>query len=430
MFSRLGIVLIVLFTAASVAFSLAAIGRNLVFPLELQPAIYAVGKTLAILAFFALTLQYILTARLKFLERLISFDRRVSIHRALGFLAILLLSLHPITVLGSYALRGLSLPMSVPILLGFLTFLILLLIAGSTFLGRVWGVRYESWKRLHWFNFSVLTLAFIHSMLIGGDITGPVRIAWIGLFALHGAVLAGKFYHKIRVWFRTFTVAEVRRENAQVCTLRIDAPPTTYSPGQFGFLSLKLQDRWQSWHPFSLTSLGPDELATLTIKSLGDFTNHVCSVRSGDAAKLDLGFGGFSPRFVPDRRYVMIAGGIGITPIYAILKDLSGREEPPQVLLLYSCHNESEILFRDELEHLFSEREHWRLTYVLTSQPDWSGVSGRLTPDRLPELCDRDFSGTFMLCGPLPMIRDLRRYLIGRGVPRRKIRRELFVLLP
>jgi ferredoxin-NADP reductase len=168
----------------------------------------------------------------------------------------------------------------------------------------------------------------------------------------------------------------------------------------------------------------------MSIKKIGDFSCRIDSVDPGGEAKLDLGFGGFSPRFVPDTRYVMVAGGVGITPIYGVLRDLHNWEDPPEVSLLYSCHTESDILYREHLEKWFAERENWDLTFIMTSQPDWSGVTGRLTPDRIAELCDNDYSGTFMLCGPLGMIRSLRRFLISEGVPRRRIRRELFVFLP
>ena len=147
-------------------------------------------------------------------------------------------------------------------------------------------------------------------------------------------------------------------------------------------------------------------------------------------AKVDPGYGGFSPVFAPDSRYVMIAGGIGIAPIYGILKHLRRQDPPPEVVLLYSVHHESDIIFRDELDRWFDELPHWKRIYVVTSPPDWAGERGRLTPDRAIQLCDDSTAGTFFLCGPSQMVRAMKRHLRALGVPNKRIQRELFEFLP
>jgi predicted ferric reductase len=65
----------------------------------------------------------------------------------------------------------------------------------------------------------------------------------------------------------------------------------------------------------------------------------------------------------------------------------------------------------------------------VTSQPEWRGEKGRLTPDKLEGYCGGDLEGTFFLCGPLAMIWSIRRHLRRSGVPRRRIRQEQFVFL-
>jgi predicted ferric reductase len=73
-------------------------------------------------------------------------------------------------------------------------------IVGMTFLARIWGVRYETWKRIHWIAILVLTLVFWHSVMIGSDLLVYrwLRILWIVLWALHLLLLAGKAVHKAR----------------------------------------------------------------------------------------------------------------------------------------------------------------------------------------------------------------------------------------
>ena len=430
MVSKLAILILVVLGVLSIGLPAAIVGRNVTTPLTVTDFLYNVGKFFGLLAFSVLSLQYVWTAKIRLLERLISYDRRVSIHRTLGFLGILLLSLHPILILGTYSVYGIPLVITFPLAFGFTAFLILLLIAGSTFLGRIWGVRYEAWKHIHWIVFGVLTLAFFHSIVMGSDLYGFFRFYWIVVFGLHALVLLAKLYHRIRVWLPTYVIKEVRKEAPNITTLIIEKPKNFFFPGQFSFLSIRHENGWEYWHPFSITSQISDDHFTVTIKGMGDFTNRVSEIQRGTRAKLDVGYGSFSPRIAKDSRYVMIAGGVGITPIYSILKNLSGSPTPPEVHLLYAAHHDSELLFREEIEKWFSAIPGWTLHYVISSQPEWKGEKGRLTPEKVNGLLKGDLSGTFFMCGPMGMIRSIKKYVLSKGIPRAKVRQEHFVFLP
>ena len=127
---------------------------------------------------------------------------------------------------------------------------------------------------------------------------------------------------------------------------------------------------------------------------------------------------------------MMIAAGVGITPIYSIIKELSRRNDSPPVTLIYSVHHETDILYREEIDGWFEKFSNWKLHYICTSQPDWPGEKGRLTPDRILSLCGDSKNGSFFLCGPLGLVKAIERHLRSQGVPRRKIKREQFVFLP
>ena len=430
MFSKLAVILLVFAVVVTFGLPLLMIGGSGLFITTGTELLSLLGKYFALVAFLVFTLQYVWTAKLKFLERLISYDQRVAIHRSLGFLGILFLTLHPIFVLTSYTLWEIPLSLTPAIALGFAAFLILLVVAGSTFLGRIWGVRYEVWKRLHWMTFVVLTAAFVHSLLTGSDLYAWRRVVWIVLWATHVLVLLGKIWHKLRVWAPTYKVLEVSRLGPTVTGLKLERPPLHYLPGQFTFLTTQFGRRWESWHPFSLTSSNVEDSLSVAIKGVGDFSTRISEIKAGNRVKIDGPYGGFSSQLFQDTRYILIAGGVGITPVYGILKSLCHLQDPPDVQLIYCVHHESDILFREELESWFEKRPNWRCTYIMSSQPDWPGEKGRLTPERVAPLCGNDLSGTFFLCGPLALVRGLRRFLIGQGIPRQRIRREQFVFLP
>ena len=428
--SRAPLVFLVTVIAVSIVAPCLIVSQGVFFPLELTDLLYAIGKTLGLVGFFVLSFQYLWTAKFRFLERLRSYDGRVAVHRTMGFLGILAIALHPVLILASYAAWGMGLDISVAMGLGFLALLLLLLIVGSTFLSRIWGVRYNQWKKLHWFTFPVLTLVFFHSIVLGGDLYGIARYVWIALWGLHLVVLVSKTIHKLRAWFSSARVMSVSRPAPGITSLTIEKPKGSYLPGQFAFISLKMDGRWESWHPFSLTSNPSEDHLSMTIKGLGDFTGRIQGVKAGDPIKIDAAYGSFSPRAFPDRRYVMIAAGVGLTPIYGVLKDLRRHSNPPDVILLYCVHHESDILFKQDLDQWFEARQNWQLVYICTSQPDWGGESGRMTPERVLPLCNLSLEGTFFLCGPAAMVAAISRYLRSQGIPRSRIRQEQFVFLP
>jgi 3-phenylpropionate/trans-cinnamate dioxygenase ferredoxin reductase subunit len=222
----------------------------------------------------------------------------------------------------------------------------------------------------------------------------------------------------------------VEQEAPNVTTVVMDRPKKDYLPGQFIFMSLKFDSRWESWHAFSITSNPKEDHLSVSVKSLGDFSGKVAEMKQGGAVKIDSSYGSFSTRLLKDQRYIMIAGGVGITPIYGNLKDLKDQAEPPEVILLYSVHHESDILFRSDLDAWFSAKQNWHLHYICSSQPDWPGIKGRLTDQMVQSLCENDFRGTFLLCGPIGMVNALATYLRSQGVRRKKIKREQFVFLP
>jgi 3-phenylpropionate/trans-cinnamate dioxygenase ferredoxin reductase subunit len=430
MISKGAALLLCLFFIFSLGFPILMIRGTVSFPMNAADLAYMLGKYFGIAAYFLLFFQFLWTAKLRFFERLMSFDRRITFHRTLGLLGVLAVTLHPVLILGTYAAESIPLVVTPPLAYGFGSFIVLLLVAGSTFLGRIWGVRYEVWKNFHWITLAVITLAFVHSFRLGSDMFGFFRHFWLALWILHVLLIILKFIHKVRKRSKNYPVEAVRTESPGVTSLFMKKPDAPYLPGQFGFLSVRADNRWQIWHPFSLTSTDDEDTLSMTMKEVGDFTSRISDVKKGDLVKLDVAYGGFCPEFVRDERYIMVAGGVGITPIYAMCKRWQDRENPPDLVLIYSAHHESEILFRKDFDSWFERIPNWQLFYVVTSQPDWEGLTGRLTPQRIEALLEGDLSGTYFLCGPLALIQSVRKYLISRGVRRKRVRREEFVFLP
>ena len=87
---------------------------------------------------------------------------------------------------------GIPLQLTFAMVFGFTAFVMLFFIGASTFLSRISGVRYRVWKRMHRFTFPILTIALFHSIRLGSDMYGVVRVLWIALWVLHPILMAAK----------------------------------------------------------------------------------------------------------------------------------------------------------------------------------------------------------------------------------------------
>ena len=118
---------------------------------------------------------------------------------------------------------------------------------------------------------------------------------------------------------------------------------------------------------------------------------------------------------------LLIAGGIGITPLRALLEALPAR--PGDLTLIYRVHDARDVVFRDELETIARARGA-RVHYLIgprdvaASDPFDPAALERLVPD----VRDRDI----YVCGPVPMMQRIEDSLQRLGLPARQVHAERF----
>jgi ring-1,2-phenylacetyl-CoA epoxidase subunit PaaE len=130
------------------------------------------------------------------------------------------------------------------------------------------------------------------------------------------------------------------------------------------------------------------------------------------------------------RHYVMIAGGVGITPLVSMTEAVLRGEPKSRVTLLYGNRSEDEIIFRRRLANLAAEfPRKLDLRYALDTAPEgWAGLAGPLTGERVLEsLGGADPEAVYGICGPDPMMSSAVDALERAGVPPERIRLERFV---
>ena len=144
----------------------------------------------------------------------------------------------------------------------------------------------------------------------------------------------------------------------------------------------------------------------------------------GDKVEISLG-GDFFYTPDMDGPVVLIAGGIGLTPLMSILRAIAESESPIPTTLIYSVSTPSEILFRHDLERIARLNPDINLVFTITRPEDqqWNGHTGRIDDELLrSERVSPD--SLFFICGPPDMIRDVIGMLVELGAPGSRVKYE------
>jgi ferredoxin-NADP reductase len=225
-------------------------------------------------------------------------------------------------------------------------------------------------------------------------------------------------------------VAAVIEEGPGVVSLRITGRHLDWlnaRAGQFFLWRFLDRGRWTEAHPFSLSAAPDGSSLRITVKSLGDFTSRLHEIKPGTRVIAEGPFGTFTEESRTRDRVAMIAGGVGITPIRALLEEMSGAEPgsaPGRLVLIYRVVHEDELIFRDELEALARERGI-TLHFVLGDHRV-PGNERLMSADHLRELVPSIASREIYLCGPRALMRIVEKNVRQLGIPSRCIHKDEF----
>jgi len=128
-----------------------------------------------------------------------------------------------------------------------------------------------------------------------------------------------------------------------------------------------------------------------------------------------------------DRRYVFIAGGIGITVFRCMLCYIAEEHLAHQVTLVYSNRDRESAAFLDELVELEQGNPNLQLVLTMTDDPAWEGESRRIGAELLDDHLGSELrSFTYLIAGPPTMVEGVVGTLRAAGVPEGQLRPEGF----
>lgn len=401
------------------------------------------------LGFAALALagmQFALTGRLKPLLHPFGADIVVVFHRFLSWGAVALMlghfgmlyiwhrddlgSLSPLTAAPHMTAGRLSLGCFV------------LLIVTSEFRKRL-KLDYLWWRRIHVVLAVIGFGAAIWHVLGAGHFTGrdETRALWLAVTLIWLILLLWtRVGRPLRQWFNPWRVVENRDEGSGIRTLVLEPqgrPLHGWRPGQFAWLAVGNSPFGFREHPFTI-STAPDKgpRISFSIKPLGDDSKRLSETPVGATAHVDGPYGVFTiDREIEAEGFVMIAGGVGVTPIIANLHALHARKDPRPVILLYANKDWDDVAFREELARL-SQGMNLRVIHVIAEPPEgWShegyeAVAGMIDGDLLRRVLPEDSRNwPHLMCGPASLLTAARSELRRMGVSAARIDSEIFEMV-
>jgi len=413
-------------------------GGNL-HPSSTGEALTSVGRITGLLSAYLALVQVILLARLPALERTVGLDRLTVWHRWNGHACIDLVVAHVIFTVWGYSLMDkFSLGKEISTMLGggiypgmitatIGTAMLLGVVATSVVIVRR-RVSYEWWYAVHLLAYAGIALSWFHEIPTGNELVLDRDAAdyWRGLFVATLVILVAfrliaplcaLVRHRLRV-------VEVVDEAPGVVSVRLagrNLGKLAAAPGQF--FVWRFLDRRRVWsaHPFSLSEAPDGASFRITVKALGDHSGRVRDVRLGTRVLAEGPFGVFTSARRRRDRVLLIAGGIGITPIRALAEGLDD-----DAVIVYRVLAEDDLVFREELDAL-AARRGFTIHYLVG---DHRGDGAHLlSPQHLgelvPDLVERDV----FLCGPPAMTDAIHLNLRAAGVSRRHVHLERFALV-
>jgi predicted ferric reductase len=382
-------------------------------------------------------LQFGLTARFRYVTEPWGEDIIYHFHRQISLVAVSIIVTHAVILTAGRPemlapLNMLQAPWSARFAIVSIGALIALVVAA------LWRVRlnigYEAWHLSH-IVLAVVAIAAGVAHMVGSGfyLVDPwKRALWIALTIFWiGLLLYVRIVKPLFMLRRPYRVADVRRERGDTTTLVMQPdghPGFRFIPGQFGWLTLWASPFKITGHPFSFSSSAAvtDGHVEMSIRNLGDFTSEIHKVPVGQRVYLDGPYGAFTIGNPADM-HVLIAGGIGVTPMMSMIRTLADRGDRRPVTLLYGSRDWDSITFREELEAL-QARLNLTVVHVLADPPSgWTGERGFITAEMFKRHLPSPYADhEYFICGPDVMMDAIEKALGELDVPLSKYHSERY----
>jgi predicted ferric reductase len=384
--------------------------------------------------YFAL-LGILLVSRIPWVERGVGHDRLITWHRKLGPWSLYLIGSHVLFITVGYAgqFHEKILSELINILTTFnwmwaaLAGFIFMITAGVTSYKKARAkLSYEAWWVIHISTYAAIALSFMHQILNGPMFIGhPLNKAfWIFLYS---AMVFCIIYWRIALpTYRSFRhglkVEKVVVEGPNMVSVIMrgrDLDKLGAQGGQFFSWRFFAKGHALASHPFSLSAAPTAHYLRITVKDLGDHSKTLADIKPGTRVFMEGPYGAFTAGRASRKHVVLVGGGVGITPIRALLEEF---RDGVQLDVIFRASHEDDLVLRNEMDYLAAKSEGtMRIHYLVGSRKIYP-MDAKSLQELLPNFADSDI----YICGPGPLVEAVRQAAKDVGVPKNRFHDEAF----
>ena len=395
----------------------------------------ATSRFAALIGTYFALLGILLVSRIPWVERGVGHDRLVTWHRKLGPWSLYLIGLHVLLVTIGYAGQfhvNLASEL-INILTTFnwmwaaLAGFIFMITAGVTSYKKARAkLSYEAWWIIHVSTYAAIALSFTHQVLNGPMFIGhPLNKAfWIFLY---GSMVFSILYWRFAIpAFRSFRhglkVEKIVNEGENMVSVIMRGNNLDKLGAQGGqFFGWRFMSKGHALvsHPYSLSAAPTAHYLRITVKDLGDHSRSLADLKKGTRVFMEGPYGAFTAGRASRKHVVLIGGGVGITPIRALMEEF---REGVQLDVIFRASRSEDLVLREEMDYLAAQSEGSIRVHYLVGSRKIHPMDARSLKSLVPRFADSDI----YICGPGPLVETVREAAKDLGVPKNRFHDEAF----
>ena len=395
----------------------------------------SVSRLAALTGTFFAVVGIFFIARIPWVERGVGHDRLVTWHRKLGPWSLYLIGIHVLFIIVGFAGQD-----SIPLykeLWQFLTLyewmwfalagFFLMIVAGVTSYKKARAkMSYETWWMVHVLTYFAMAASFMHQIVNGSMFVGhPLNCTyWIGLYVLMAVAIMYwrfwvPFYRSMKV---NLKVEKVVIEGPGVVSVIMKGRNLHHLAAQGGqFFGWRFLARGHALmsHPYSLSAAPTKNHLRITVKDLGDHSRSLALVKPGTRVFVEGPYGAFTAGRATRPHVVMVGGGVGITPIRALMDEFKNGV---QMDVIYRVSRKEDLVLKEELDYLQENSGGTIRVHYLVGSRKEHPMDAKALKALVPRIADADI----YICGPGPLVETVKQAAQDLGVPKNRFHDEAF----
>jgi len=408
------------------------IGPQQLFAYSVSPLAYS----------FMLTGVFI-ASRPRFLEKHVGMPKMYAIHALMTILAFFLVLYHIIFYwqgFGAIFRSPATIFGWIGMILIFLGMMSGILSLSGMFINKIKPLKYLKEKVLNrevmlWIHriagIGSVVAVYLQNVFIGFLRANTPYMIVLGLYT--ALILGYYFYWKLETQFLPkYKVSKIYKATPLLWVLEFEPKRgniVEYSPGDYFFIRFKgSANITKEAHPFSTSSAITKKHSNtieFMIKEAGDWTKSLANIKVGDVATLEGPYGDFFPPVARESEspYVLMGGGIGLTPNLSILRSEIEKKSQRRIELIWALSYESDMFMIDELESYKKVNPNFNYHIIFSNEEVKNYPFGFISNPYLEQIGVSEVyqDATFFICGPDIMMESTYNVLVKGGVPANKI---------